>query len=296
LITILLVLLIMVASSYAFIFVSDFLKNRQTLSKKRWSSLIGIGLLTDFLDTLGIGSFAITASIYKLGGFVDDLLLPGTMNAGHCLPTVAEALIFMTVIKVDALTLTSMIISSATGAVFGARIVSKLNLKAIRMGMGIALIAVAFLILAKLMNWLPAGNTATGLTGIKLVIAVVANFFLGAFMTIGVGQYAPCMALVFALGMSPQVAFPIMMGSCAFLMPAASIQFVKSKAIDRKAAMGLTIGGIVGVLIAAYLVKSLPIRELTWVVLIVLVYTAFTMIRSAIKTTPVAKDPELVMN
>ena len=115
-------------------------------------------------------------------------------------------------------------------------------------------------------------------------------------MTIGVGQYAPCMALVFALEMSPKVAFPIMMGSCAFLMPAASIQFVESKAIDRKAAMGLTIGGIVGVLIATYLVKSMPLRELTWVILVILVYTAFTMIRSAIKDSPVSKNPEAIAN
>lgn len=295
-ITILIVLLLLFASSYAFVYVSDFFRNRQTLSKKSWSSLLGIGLITDFFDTLGIGNFAPTASIFKLGGFVDDLVLPGTMNAGHCLPVVTEALIFMTVIKVDTLTLTSMLISSVIGATLGARIVSKLNLKAIRIGMGFALIAVAFIILAKLMNWMPAGNTATGLTGIKLVIAVVANFFLGALMTIGVGQYAPCMALVFALGMSPKVAFPIMMGSCAFLMPAASIQFVKSKAIDRKAAMGLTLGGIVGVLIAAYLVKSMPLVALTWVVLVILVYTAFTMIRSAIKDSPVIENPEVLPN
>lgn len=282
----LLALLLLFAASYAFVYVSDFLKNRQTLSKKSWGVFLGIGLITDIGDTLGIGNFAPTASIFKLGKLVDDLVLPGTMNAGHCLPVVTEALIFMTVIKVDTLTLTTMLISCVIGAVLGARIVSKMNLKAIRIGMGIALTVVSFIILAKQMSWMPAGNTAIGLTGVKLVIAVVANFFLGAFMTIGVGQYAPCMALVYALGMSPKVAFPIMMASCAFLMPAASIQFVKSKAIDRKAAMGITLGGIVGVLIAAYLIKSMPLTTLTWVVLVVLVYTAFTMFRSALKASP----------
>lgn len=290
-IQIILILLILAAAGYGFVYVSDFIKNRHTLSNKSWAAFLGIGVVTDILDTLGIGNFATTASFFKLGNLVDDSVLPGTMNAAHCLPVITEALIFITVIKVDTLTLVSMLISSVLGAVLGAKIVSKLNLKAIRIGMGIGMIVVAFIMFAKQMSWMPAGNDAIGLTGVKLVIAVVVNFFLGAFMTIGVGQYAPCMALIYALGMSPKVAFPIMMGSCAFLMPAASTEFVKCKAIDRKAAMGITIGGIVGVLIAAYIIKSMPLKTLTWVVIVVLIYTAANLLRTGLKTTESQTSP-----
>jgi len=101
-------------------------------------------------------------------------------------------------------------------------------------------------------------------------------------MTAGIGLYAPCMALVYALGLSPQVAFPIMMGSCAFLMPPASIRFIKEGAYNRKAAMAMAIPGIVAVLIAAFIVKSLPLDTLRWLVIFVILYTSAVMLRASI--------------
>jgi uncharacterized membrane protein YfcA len=89
------------------------------------------------------------------------------------------------------------------------------------------------------------------------------------------------MAMVFALGLSPQVAFPIMMGSCAFLMPPASIKFIKEGAYNRKAAIGMALPGIIAVLIAALIVKSLPLDTLRWLVIIVIVYTSVVMLKSA---------------
>lgn len=283
-ITFVLILLAILAGSYAYIYVSELFKNKNNLNKNSWWKFILIGLITDIGDTIGIGNFAPTAAAFKLGKLVDDKLIPGTMNAAHCLPVVTEALIFMTVIKVEPVTLITMLAAAILGAVIGAGIVSKMNVKAIRLGMGAALFVVAFFLLADLLKWMPSGGEAIGLTGWKLIFAVAVNFILGALMTIGIGQYAPCMALVYALGMSAKVAFPIMMGSCAFLMPAASMKFVKAKAVDLKAAMGITIGGIIGVLIAAYIIKSLPLTVLKWIVLIVLIYTAISMLRSAAKT------------
>jgi uncharacterized membrane protein YfcA len=285
LITFILILLVILSATYAFIYISAFRKNRDNLNKHSWAKFLVIGLVTDFLDTLGIGNFALTAAAFKLGGLVEDRLIPGTMNAAHCLPVVTEALIFMKVIHVEPITLVTMLASSVVGAVFGASIVSKLNVRTIRIAMGTALFAVAFILLAGLMQWMPSGGEAVGLTGWKLIFAVGANFVLGALMTIGIGQYAPCMALVYSLGMSPKVAFPIMMGSCAFLMPAASMKFVKAQAVDLKAAMGITIGGIVGVLIAAYLITSLPLTLLKWVVFFVLLYTAVSMLRAGLKSS-----------
>jgi uncharacterized membrane protein YfcA len=133
------------------------------------------------------------------------------------------------------------------------------------------------------MEWIKGGGSDIGLSGYKLCIAVIMNFILGALMTAGIGLYAPCMALVFALGLSPQVAFPIMMGSCAFLMPPASIQFIKKGAYNRKAALGMALPSIIAVLIAALVVKSLPLDTLRWVVLFVIVYTSIVMLKSAFK-------------
>jgi uncharacterized membrane protein YfcA len=147
--------------------------------------------------------------------------------------------------------------------------------------MGIALLITAGFMFAGKMKWIQGGGTDIGLHNVKLGIAVFVNFILGALMTAGIGLYAPCMALVFALGLSPQVAFPIMMGSCAFLMPPASVKFIKEGAYNRKAAFAMAIPGMIAVLIAALIVKSLPLDTLRWLVIIVIIYTSVVMLRAA---------------
>ena len=174
-----------------------------------------------------------------------------------------------------------MLLSAAGGAILGAGIVAKLSEKKIRLTMGFALLVTAGFMFAGKMEWIQGGGDAIGLYNGKLVIAVAANFVLGALMTAGIGLYAPCMALIFALGMSPKVAFPIMMGSCAFLMPPASVRFIKEGAYNRKASMGMAIPSMVAVLIAAFVVKSLPLDVLRWLVIGVILYTAVVMLRAA---------------
>ena len=147
--------------------------------------------------------------------------------------------------------------------------------------MGMALLVAAVLLLANNLQWMPGGGEAIGLTGGKLAFAVGANFLLGALMTFGVGLYAPCLILVCLLGMSPLAAFPIMMGSCAFLMPVGALRFIREGRYSLRAAVGLALGGIPGVLIAAYVVKSLPILWLRWLIVGVVLYTAALMLYSA---------------
>ncbi|MHC6181323.1 TSUP family transporter [Clostridium sp. JNZ X4-2] len=278
-------ILLVLVIYFGFLFFKDYAKavKEKKLEEANFFALGGVGFIANFFDTLGIGSFATSTALLKFFNLTKDRTLPGTLNVSCTIPVIVEAIIFITVIKVEPLTLFAMLISATVGAVIGAGIVSKLNERKVELGMGIALIVVAFVMLAGQLNLMPVGGTAIGLTGAKLVIAVIANLILGALMTLGIGLYAPCMALVFALGMSPKVAFPIMMGSCAFLMPAASAKFIKEDSYDRKASMAITIFGIIGVLIAAYIVKTLPLNILKWVVIAVLVYTSVAMFRSAAK-------------
>jgi uncharacterized membrane protein YfcA len=157
--------------------------------------------------------------------------------------------------------------------------------------MGIALLVAAGLFLMTQLNLFPGGGDAIGVRGIKLIAAVGGNFLLGALMSLGIGLYAPCMILVSLLGMNPAAAFPIMMGSCAFLMPIGSLRFIRERAYSLRAALGLAIGGIPGVLIAAYVVKSLPLYAVRWLVIVVVVYTAVTMLYSAFSERPTAGSP-----
>lgn len=252
---------------------------------------LGIGFGANFLDTLGVGSFATTTAAFRLGRLIRDEHLPGTLNAGHGIPTIAQALVFLVAIQIDPLTLVAMIAAAVLGMVTGARFVTRLPRRAIQLGMATALLVAAGFLAAKLANVTASGGSALGLSGELLAIGVACNFLLGALMSLGIGLYAPCMILVALLGMDVTAAFPIMMGSCAFLMPLGSLAFIREGRYDAKAAIGLAIGGIPGVLLAAYVVKSLPLNVLNWLVFVVVLYTAATLFASALRERRAAAAP-----
>jgi uncharacterized membrane protein YfcA len=243
--------------------------------------LIGIGAVTNFFDYLGIGSFATTTSVFKLWDVVEDRVIPGTLNVGHTLPTVAQALISITIMKVDELTLVLMIGAAVAGAWLGAGVVAQWSRRKVQAGMGVCLLVAASLMLMTQLQLFPGGGEALGLSGLKLGLGLAGNFVLGALMTLGIGLYAPCLILISLLGMTPKSGFPIMMGACAFLMPVASARFVRAESYDAKASLGLSLGGVPAVLVAAYVVKSLPLAAVRWLVVIVVVYTAVSLLRAA---------------
>lgn len=251
-------------------------------SRPSWLHL-GIGAVTNFFDTLGIGSFATTTTMYRLRKLVPDELIPGTLNVGHTLPTIAQALIYTTIIEVDMLTLVLMIIAAVLGAWLGAGIVCRWSKRKVRIGMGCALLAAATLMLMTQLGLFPAGGDTLGVRGTRLAIGLGGNFMLGALMTLGIGLYAPCMILVSLLGMNPRSAFPIMMSSCAFLMPVGGLRFVRERKYSLRASLGLAIGGVPGVLLAAFIVKSLPLAVVRWLVIVVVVYAAVTLIYAGLK-------------
>lgn len=271
----------LMTSFFGFYYIRDVIRNRKMFSRKPWSGLFITGFITNFFDTLGIGSFAPQTAIFKFFKLVDDRLIPGTMNVGNTIATVTQAFIFMTAVKVEPITLVSMSAAAPLGALLGAGVVAKMSRRKIQFGLGCGLMAVALIIIAGFLNLMPVGGVATGLTGWKLILIIVMSFIFGALQTIGVGFYAPCMAMVYALGMHPSTAFPIMMTATAMLMAAGGARFVKEKAYDTKAAISLTISGVAGVLLAAYVVKSLPLNVLKGVVCFVVLYTSVWMFISA---------------
>ncbi len=282
-VTIIWSVLLVFAIGFIYYLVTDILRHKKNLEKVSWIKTGLIGFVVNFFDVLGIGAFAPQTALLKFTKQTSDKLIPGTMNVANTLPVLIQAIIFIQVVEVNPLTLMVMFLTAMGGAILGADIVAKLSENKIRLTMSVALLITGGFMLANKMHWIHGEGVAIGLEGWKLVLAGSINFILGALMTVGVGLYAPCMALVFLLGLSPLVAFPIMMGSCAFLMPPASIKFIKSGAYNRKAAVGMAIPGIIAVLIAAFIVKSLPLDTLRWVVLIIILYTSFTMFWSAVK-------------
>ena len=242
---------------------------------------VATGFVTNFFDTLGIGSFATTTSMFRYWRLVPDERIPGTLNVGHTLPSIAQAYIYTRIVPVESRTLILMIGAAVLGAWLGAGVVAGWPRRKIQIGMGCALFGAASLMLLGQLHLVPAGGDMLALGGARLATAVSVNFLLGALMTLGIGLYAPCMILVSLLGMNPTAAFPIMMGSCAFLMPVASARFVREHSYHLGASLGLLFGGIPAVLIAAFIVKSLPLAAVRWLVVGVVVYTATALLRTA---------------
>jgi uncharacterized membrane protein YfcA len=240
-----------------------------------------IGFTTAFFDTLGIGSFATTTAVFKLRNMVPVKEIPGTLNVGHTLSTIAQAYIYTQIVKVDSVTLLLMILGAMAGSWLAVGVVVHWPRRRIQIGMGIALLGAAVVMLVSQLNAGPGGGDAFALTGARLFAGVAGNFVLGALMMLGIGLYAPCMILISLLGMNPTAAFPIMMGSCAFLMPFSSVRFIQAKTYNVRASIGLALGGLPAAIIAAKLVESLPLYAVKWLVVIVVIYTAVNMLLTA---------------
>ena len=240
-----------------------------------------IGFVTNFFDTLGIGSYATSTAMFRAWRVVADEKIPGTLNVGHTLPTIVQALIYITIVEVEFTTLVAIIGAAVAGAWLGAGVVAGLPRRQVQIGMGFALLGAATLMLLSLTGIGPEPGTALGVSGAKLGLAILISAILGALMMLGIGYYAPCLIMISLIGMNPTAAFPIMMGACAFLMPTGSLQFIRKEKYDVRAALGLLVGGPAAVLIAAFIVKQLPLDTVRWGVIVVVVYTAVSMLRAA---------------
>jgi uncharacterized membrane protein YfcA len=266
------------------LFVIDCLKAvRRGITTPRWPrpSECAIGFVTEFLDALGIGSFAPTTALFKLRGSPRDELIPGTLNVGHNPGAVIETVVFVTTVLVNPVLLLANIGSATIGAWFGAGIVSQLPRRGIQLAMGVALLVAATLFAMANLGAFPAGGDEMDLSGWKFYFAVLISFGLGALMSVGIGIYAPQMIMLALLGLNPLGAFPIMMGSCGLLQPAASLRFFKTGRFDFGASLGLTLGGVPGVLLAVFIIKSLPLTVLRWLVAAVVLYAGVSMLISA---------------
>jgi uncharacterized membrane protein YfcA len=256
---------------------------RQGVTVLRWPRLgdLAIGFVTEFLDALGIGSFAPTTALFKLRGSPRDELIPGTLNVGHCLGAVIETAVFVTAVRVNPILLVATVGSATLGGWLGAGVVSRLPRREIQVFMGVALLIAATVFVMANVGAFPAGGVEMDLSGWKFYFAVIMSCGLGALMSIGIGIYAPQMIMLALLGLNPLGAFPIMMGSCGLLQPVASLRFFKTGRFDFRSSIGLTMGGVPGILIAVFIVESLPLQILRWLVAGVVMYAALSMLRSA---------------
>ena len=279
-ITVLLAALAALGITFTIVLLGTAAKRKET---KPNVEAIGLGAVTNFFDTLGIGSFATTTAWIKFRHMVPDSFIPATLNAGHALPTIVQSAIYLVIlgVHVDPVLLAACIAAAVLGSLIGVPLVVRASVRLVQGIVGVALLIAAALYAMSNLELFPIGGTASALPPAQMTIAISVHFLLGALMAFGIGLYAPSLILLSLLGLDPRLAFPIMASACAFLMPATGFSFVKSSRIDLRIVIGLAIGGIPATIIAALIVKEMPIVWLRWGVVVVVLYAAFLLLRSA---------------
>jgi uncharacterized membrane protein YfcA len=242
-----------------------------------------ISAVANFFDALGIGNFATTTPYLKFRRLtVNDAMIPATMMVGYALPTVAEAFVFTNVVKVDPVLLAVAVAACVAGAVVGVRVAARLPVNPIRVVMGLGLLVAAAGFSLSNLGLMPTGGTATSLAPLPFAIVVAASFAFGILVNLGVGNFAPTLVLVSLLGMDPRAAFPIMMASGALLVLVAGLRIIRTRPLNLPLVIGMSLGGVPAVLVAGLIVKSLPITQLRWGVVVVVTYAAGVMLHAAL--------------
>jgi uncharacterized membrane protein YfcA len=241
-----------------------------------------------FFDALGIGCFAPTTAYLKFRRLVPDDLIPATMVSGYALAAAVEGFVFITGVAVDPLLLGAAIGASVLGALLGVSVAARLPVRPIRLTLGLGLLIAAATFSLSNLGLMPHGGVATGLPPLLFAVVVAVSFVLGVLMNLGIGNFAPTLILISLLGMDPKAAFPIMMGSAALLMVTSGVRIVAKRPVDLGLILGMAIGGAPAVLVAAFIVKSLPLDILRWGVVAVVTYTGAVMLRAALTRDSVA--------
>jgi hypothetical protein len=229
------------------------------------------------------GSFAPTTAWLRFREMTPDSFIPATLNVGHALPTMVQSAVFLVLlgVHVDPMLLVSCIVAAVAGAVVGAPLMVRAPVRVVQGIVGVALLIAAALYAMSNLDMMPIGGTATALEPRLLWIAVAAHFVMGMLMAFGIGLYAPSLILLSLLGLDPRLAFPIMASACAFLMPTTGFRYINAERIDLRIVIGIALGGIPAVLVAAFVVKEMPIEPLRWAVVVVVLYAAALLLRAA---------------
>jgi uncharacterized membrane protein YfcA len=265
---------------YAIVLIRAVIARRATPTNEA----IVLGAVTNFFDTLGIGSFAPTTAWLKFRKLVPDRMIPCTMLVGHTPPSMAQGFIFLILLGVfvDPVLLVGSVIALLMGGLLGAPLVARTRIWIVQLVVGQALVLAAAMYLLANLHMMPGGGTATGLSVSWMIVAIVANFIFGILLNFGVGNYAPTLVMLSLMGMDPRLCFPIMAAGAGLCGAGASVRHITMGSIDFRIVLGLTIGGIPAVFVAAFVVKSMSVEMLRWLVIVVVLYAAAVMLRSAL--------------
>ena len=253
-------------------------------AKPRLEALI-LGAIVSFFDTLGIGSFAPSTAWIKFRKLVPDRLIPPTLVVGLGPPAMAESIIFLILlgVKVDPVLLFGSAVAVLLGGLLGAPLVVRARVWTVQLVVAAGLMLAATAYTMTNLHLFPGGGTAAGLSPMLTIVAIIASFGFGVLLNFGVGNYAPSLVILSLMGMDPKLCFPIMASGAALMAAGAGVRHIQFGQMDLRVVMGLAIGGIPAVLVAAFIVKQMPVEVLRWLVIVVVLYAAAVMAHAAWK-------------
>lgn len=239
-----------------------------------------------FFTTMGFPDFILNTLLLKKLGWVEDRRLPGTLVACALMPGAVIAFVYLqNGTRIDSLLLLSCMGAIALGSFTGARVMTALSGRTLRLVMGVAMLFSMAALLLKLVVSSGAAGTATALSAPQLALALPIVFLLGFINMFGVPMKPPAIALFLLLGLSPMATLTLMLAMGIASPLAGGIRVVRSGLYQKKSALASLSFGVVGVLLGAAFTVMLDATVLTGILLLILAITAFTMLRPPKKET-----------
>ena len=272
-------------------------QQKERLSFALYCKLVMSGIIAFIADTIGVGSFAVNVALAKsLGTFRDDEL-PAVNNGAQVIPGTIESLFFMQLVDVDLMTLVTLVAGTCLGGVIGGTVVSHLSKQAIRLSMMVCFLMIIGLLIGHQWHLLPMDGSVLELRSWTLVVGFVALAICGALTSVGIGLFAMVQGVLFLMGVSPLVAFPIMTTAGAMQQPLTTLVFLQQNKIPLKKTLILSVSGCIGVFITLPIFNYITVSWLHSLLLVILIYNFIAIGRTYMQTrTDSQKDLLAVYN
>ena len=250
----------------------------EKLSLVEQAKIAFIGFVSNLLDTVGIGSFAVIVAMRRiLGVMPDDVKLIGSMNIQAVITALAQMLIFLHYIQLDLTTMLVAIAMITLGGFLSGLFATRIKTSLVRIIMLIAFIITGILLFLIQMDILSFLNNSHAIKGMRLIFFAIFMLIAGSLPAFGVGYYSLVKTSIFLFGVNPIIAFPIMATASSYQMPVTAITFMRSGKFYARSSILLAVFGVIGVFIAAPLISFVDPYTLKWILFVVVIYNIITL-------------------
>ena len=199
----------------------------QLLIIKLVVGLLMLVTLVFFILNYRLCKDVLTKAFFAMRNFLklmpDNKTYNGSLVVQAALPTAVQSILFLGLVQVDTLMLVVSCVSIAIGGIISGYLINRVSRQGILYVMLITFMISAALLVLNKFHLLNIGGELTYVRGDKLIILAVVMLLAGMLPAFGVGYYSIVLVIIFMLGISPIVAYPIMTTASAVQMPMTAI-------------------------------------------------------------------------